>query len=75
VNGQIFFIFLFKNCSIQNMIKDCYPSFHLYEECRRPKTGRPRGGSVTKKLEKEPPSPTCPGEALRRVSIIDKIIS
>jgi hypothetical protein len=45
VNGKIFLIFLVENGSIQNMIKDCYPSLHQNGECRCP-----RGGLVTQKL-------------------------
>ena len=45
VNGKIFLIFLVENGSIQNMIKDCYPSLHEYD-----KRSRPRGVLVTQKL-------------------------
>ena len=37
-----------ENCIIQIGCKDCYPSLSWYDECRRPKTGHPRGGSATK---------------------------
>jgi len=41
-----------------------------YDLVPPPPMGRPHGGQVTKKLEKEPPhGPPCLGEALRRESI------
>ena len=41
------------------------PLFIWYDECRRPKTGHPRGGSIT--IQKTPCTP-CVGEALMRES-------
>ena len=51
------------------MVLELFPLCIHDDECRRPTIGRPRGGQVTKKLEKEPPGPPCLGETLRRVSI------
>jgi len=43
-----FFIFLFENCSIQKMIKDCYPSLHSMMSAAAPDGAPPRRFSNSK---------------------------